>query len=123
VVLSLAEEEYMVASQAICEMIWMRKILVGLFSQMMDLSVIYCDNQSWINLSEKLVFHHQSKHTDIGYHHLWDSVQRQIMLLQYILIEEQDSKILSKTLSRGKYKFKRCTIVVVDNPFLVEREY
>jgi len=33
IVLSLAEAEYMAASQATCEAIWMRKILVGLFGQ------------------------------------------------------------------------------------------
>jgi hypothetical protein len=50
------EAEYMAASQATCEVIWMRKILVGLFGQMMDPTVIYCDNQSCIKLSENLYF-------------------------------------------------------------------
>eukprot|EP00253_Pinus_taeda_P015194 PITA_15194 len=44
VALSLAEAEYMVASQATCEAIWMQKILVGLFDQRMDPTMIYCDN-------------------------------------------------------------------------------
>ena len=42
--LSSIETEYMAASQAACEAIWMRKILVGLFYHRMDLTVIYCDN-------------------------------------------------------------------------------
>eukprot|EP00253_Pinus_taeda_P009564 PITA_09564 len=33
IALSLAEADYMAASQATCEAIWMRKILVGLFGQ------------------------------------------------------------------------------------------
>eukprot|EP00253_Pinus_taeda_P004379 PITA_04379 len=44
IALSSTETEYMAASQATCEAIWMRKILVGLFAQMMDPTVIYCDN-------------------------------------------------------------------------------
>ena len=44
------------------------------------------------------------------------------MLLQYILTEEKYANILTKALSRGKFKFHRCRIGVVDNPFLVERE-
>ena len=36
VALSLAEAEYMGASQVACEAIWMRKILVGLFGSQMD---------------------------------------------------------------------------------------
>lgn len=44
VALSSTEVEYMVASQATCEAIWMWKILVGLFDRRMDPTVIYCDN-------------------------------------------------------------------------------
>ena len=44
--LSLAEAEYMVAIQAACEAIWMRKILVGLFGSQMDTTLIHCDNKS-----------------------------------------------------------------------------
>ena len=44
VALSSVEAKYMVASQVACEAIWMRKILVGLFDQRMDPTMIYCDN-------------------------------------------------------------------------------
>jgi len=120
--LSSAEAKYMASSQVTCEVIWMRKILVGLFGQMMDPTVIYCDNQSCIKLSENPIFHDRSKHIDIWYHYLLDCVQRQIMLLQYIPIEEEDVDILRKALSRGKFEFHRFRIGVVDNLFLAERE-
>ena len=81
VALSSAEAKYIAASQAACEAIWMRKILVGLFDQRMDPTVIYCDNQSCIKLSKNPVFHDRSKHIDIRYHHLRDCVARMIMLL------------------------------------------
>ena len=100
----------------------MRKILVGLFDQRMDLTVTYCDNQSCIKLSENLVFHDRSKHIDIQHHHLRDCVARRIMLLQYISTEEQDADILTKALSKCKFEFHRDKIGVADNPFLVERE-
>eukprot|EP00253_Pinus_taeda_P017739 PITA_17739 len=120
--LSSEEAEYMTPSQAACEAIWMRKILVNLFDQRMDPTMIYCDNQSCIKLSQNLVFHDSSKHIKIQYHHLKDCVARRIMLLQYILTEEQDADILTKALSKCKFEFHRDRIGVVDNPFLVERE-
>ena len=86
----------MASSQAACEAIWMWKILVGLFDQRMDPTVIYYDNQSCIKLSENLVFHDRSKHIDIWYHHLRDCAQRRIMLLKYIPTEKQDANILKK---------------------------
>jgi len=100
----------------------MQKILVGLFDQRMDPTVIYCDNQSCIKLYENLVFHDRSKHIDIQYHHHRDYVARRIMLLQYLSIEEQDADILTKALLKCKFEFHRDRIGVADNPFLVERE-
>ena len=46
VALSSTEAEYMAASLAACEAIWMRKILVSLFGSHLEPTVIYCDNQS-----------------------------------------------------------------------------
>ena len=54
VALSSAEAEYMAASQASCEALWLRKLLVNLFGQELKPTVIYCDNQSCIQLSENL---------------------------------------------------------------------
>eukprot|EP00253_Pinus_taeda_P029637 PITA_29637 len=120
--LSSAETEYMVASLAACEAIWMRKILVGLFGSHLEPTVIYCDNQSCIKLSTNLAFHDRSKHIDIMYHHVKDCVQRRIMLLSYIPTEDQDADILTKALTRSKFEYHRDMIGVADNPYLVERE-
>jgi hypothetical protein len=122
VALSSVEAEYMAASQAACEAIWMRKILVGLFGSHLDQTVIYCDNQSCIKLLIILVFHDRYKHIDIQYHHLRDCVQWKIMLLQYNPTKDQDTYILTKALTRSKFEYHRDRIGVKDNPFLVERE-
>ena len=120
--LSSAEAEYMAASQAACEAIWMRKILVGLFGSQMDSTVIHCDNQSCIKLSFNLLFHDRSNTIDIRYHHLRYCVQRRIMLLQYIPTKDRDAYILMKTLAKRKFEYHRGRIRVADNTLLVERE-
>ena len=63
--LNSEKAKYMAMSQEACEAISMRKILVGLFVQQMDPTMIYYDNQSCIKLSENPVFHDRSKHIDI----------------------------------------------------------
>ena len=100
----------------------MRKILVGLFGFHLYPTMIHYDNQSCIKLSINHVFHDRSKHIDIRYHHIRDCVQRKIMLLQYIPMEDQDVDILMKVLSRRKLEYDRGKIGVKDNPYLVERE-
>ena len=100
----------------------MRKILVGLFGSHMESRVIHCDNQSCIKLSVNMVFHNRYKNIEILYHHIRDCVQRRIILLQYIPMEDQDADMLMKALTRRKFEYHRDKIGVKDNPFLVERE-
>jgi len=111
----------MARSQTTCEAIWMQKILVGLFDERMDPTVIYCDNQSCIKLSENPVFHDRSKHIDIRYHHLKDCVFRRSCCCS-IFRPSKMLTFLTKALSNCKFKFHRDRIGVAGNPFLVERE-
>ena len=76
VALSSVDAKYMAASQASCEALWLCKLLVDLFDQEMRPTVIYCDNQSCIQLFDNPVFHDRSKHIDIRYHFTRDYVQR-----------------------------------------------
>jgi hypothetical protein len=70
VVLSIAKAEYIALSVAVCEVVWLRKILVDLFGHVLDSTVIHCDNQSCVKLSENPMFHNKSKHIEIKYHYI-----------------------------------------------------
>ena len=122
VALSTTEAEYMAASLANCEALWLRKLLVNLFGQELRPMVIYCDNQSCIQLSENPVFHDQSKHIEIRYNFIRDYVKRGAVMLQYISTNEQVADILTKSLGRGNFVFFRDKLGVVQNTFLGKRE-
>ena len=61
VALSSTKAEYMAASLAACEGMWLRKLLSGLFECGLEATVVHCDNQSGIMLSKNPVFHDWSK--------------------------------------------------------------
>eukprot|EP00253_Pinus_taeda_P028781 PITA_28781 len=122
VALSSAEAEYMAASLASCEAIWLRKMFFGLFGQSLRPSVIYCDNQSCIKLTENPVVHDRSKHIGIRYHFIRDYVQKGAVKLEYISTDEQVADILTKDLPRGKHVYFRDKMGVVRNTFLGKRE-
>jgi hypothetical protein len=50
VALSIVEVEYIAISVASREAVWFRKLLVGLFDLELEPTLIYCDNQSCVNL-------------------------------------------------------------------------
>jgi len=120
--LSSAEAKYMVANQASCEAIWLRKILVDVFDTNLDPTTIYCDNQSCINLSKNPIFHDRSKNIEIRYHFIRDRVEKGVVKLQYVPTNGQVVDILTKGLSKGKFEYFREKLGVVENPFVTKRE-
>jgi hypothetical protein len=119
---STAEAEYIVVSVASREAVWLRKLLSDLFSSELEPTVIHCDNQRCINLSENLVFHDRSKHIEMRYHYVRDMVQKNILSLQYVPTVEQTAYILTKPLSLTKFLYFRDKLGVVENASLAERE-
>ena len=71
---STAEAEYIVASVASKDAMWLRNLLSDLCSAEHEPTFIHCDNQSCIKLSKNLMFHDRSKHIEMRYHYVQDMV-------------------------------------------------
>jgi hypothetical protein len=120
--LSTTEAEYIAACDACMEAVWLRTLVSGLFDQVLDSTMIYCDNQSCVKLSENPVFHDRSKHIEIKYYFLCDKVQRGEVVLQCISTNEKTADILMKPLSKIKFAYLRDKLGLVEIAPLVERE-
>ena len=88
VVLSTTKAEYIVACAASSEVVWLRKMLLGLFDLQLEATWIYCYNQSCIKLSKNPVFHNKSKHIEIKYQYIHDMVEKGAVELHYIATNE-----------------------------------
>jgi hypothetical protein len=62
VALSTTEADYIAASVASREVVWLQKLLARLLDQELETTLIHCDNQSCLNISYNPVFHDRSKH-------------------------------------------------------------
>ena len=82
--LSTVEEKCVSACSASGEVVWLRKILPELFDIQLDVTCIFCDNQSFMKLTKIPVFHDKSKHNEIKFHDIRDMVQRGVVKLQYV---------------------------------------
>jgi hypothetical protein len=80
--LNTTEAEYIAASVASHEAVWLRKVACRLFDLELEPTLIYYDNQSCVKLSENPFFHDKSKHIEIKYHYIRDMVQRGVVELQ-----------------------------------------
>jgi hypothetical protein len=111
--LSTEKEKYIVACSASCEAIWIQKLLTILFDMEMEETLILCDNQSCIKMTENHVFHDNSKHIEIWYHYIRDMVQRGAIKLQYVVRDDQVADVLTKPLSRVKFDYFRDKLGIV----------
>ena len=69
--LSTTEAEYIAASVACAQILWMKQTLFD-YDMSITNSPIMCDNTSTINLSKNPVHHSRTKHIDIRHHFLRD---------------------------------------------------
>ena len=72
--LSTAEAEYVAATAAACQEVWLRRVLRDLCHEQEKGTTIYCDNSSTIALSKNSVFHKRTKHIDTKFHFICELV-------------------------------------------------
>jgi hypothetical protein len=75
IALSTTEAEHVATCPTSHEVVWLLKLLTGLFDIAMEAICILCDNKSCIKLSENPMFHDRLKHIEIRYHYNMDMVQ------------------------------------------------
>ena len=97
-------------------------MLSDLFEGKLDSTIIHCDNQSCIKLSENPVFHDRSKHIEMRYHFIRDLVQRGALKFQYICTDEQIVDILTKPLTASKFVYFHDKLGTVKKASLTKRE-
>ncbi|GKC86743.1 zinc finger, CCHC-type containing protein [Tanacetum coccineum] len=68
VALSSCEAEFIAATMAACQGIWLRRLLTEITKQRVPPVTLFVDNQSALELMKNPVFHGRSKHIDIRYH-------------------------------------------------------
>jgi hypothetical protein len=74
VALSTTEAEYMAATQACKEAIWMKKLMEEL-GHKQEKILLYCDSQSALHIARNPTFHSRTKHINVQYHFVREVVE------------------------------------------------
>ncbi|CAL2268253.1 unnamed protein product [Prunus armeniaca] len=83
VALSTAEAEYISATSAACEAVWIRRILVDLRQEQNTPTKLYCDNMSTIAMTKNPIFHSMSKHIELRHHFIRKLVEDEEIELKF----------------------------------------
>eukprot|EP00253_Pinus_taeda_P015521 PITA_15521 len=116
VALSTAEAEYVAATVAACQAVWMRRMLRSLGQEQAKTTVILCDNSSAIALSKNSVFHKRTKHIDTRFHYIRELVSNGEIALEHSRTQEQVADILTKPLDQKSFEFLRKCLGMTECP-------
>ena len=112
VALSTAEAEYISASNATAQAIWLRFVLEDFGELQTEATSLQCDNTSAIAITKNYVFHQKTKHIDRRYHFIKDALQEGIIDLIYCPTEEQMADIFTKPLAKDRFNYLRSMLGV-----------
>nr|GEY83615.1 ribonuclease H-like domain, reverse transcriptase, RNA-dependent DNA polymerase [Tanacetum cinerariifolium] len=103
VALSSCESEFMAATGAACQALWLKRLLSELTGWEEERITLKVDNISAIALVRNPVFHGRSKHIDIRYHFIRECVENGHINVEHVSRELQRADILTKALPRLKF--------------------
>ncbi|GJX93178.1 retrovirus-related pol polyprotein from transposon TNT 1-94 [Tanacetum coccineum] len=103
VALSTTEAEYVAATEACKELLWLKRFLQELGFKQQRYAVL-CDNQSTIHLAKNSMFHKRTKHIDIRYHWIRDAIEDGMFELNKVHTDDNASDMLTKAVAREKLK-------------------
>jgi hypothetical protein len=103
VALSSCEAEYIAASTAACQGVWLRRLLADLAKKKVQKVSLKIDNQAAISLCKNPVHHERSKHIDTRFHYIRECIEEGMIEVQHVNTNDQLADILTKSL--GKQKF------------------
>ena len=88
----------MAAFEAVQECIWLWTLLQAIGYGLQDATMIMCDNNAAINLSEDSLLHSRVKHVNIKYHFLCERVTSKELTVRYINTKDNIADFFTKAL-------------------------
>nr|GEX52821.1 ribonuclease H-like domain, reverse transcriptase, RNA-dependent DNA polymerase [Tanacetum cinerariifolium] len=114
VALSSCESEFIAATRAATQALWLKRLLSKLTHSQEEKITIQVDNKSAIALMKNHVFHGRSKHIDTKYHFIRECVEREDIQVEFVNGEYQKADILTKALPKIKFLTMRQLIGLKD---------
>ncbi len=104
--MSSTEAEYIAATEASKEAIWLQGILREIEGKKYT-SVLHMDSQSALYLFKDPVYHERTKHIDVRFHFIRDKIDEKVFFIKKISGEFNPADFGTKIVSSNKFAFCR----------------
>ena len=100
---SSSEAEYRALASSTCEVQWLIYLLNDFDVSHLDPALIYCDNQSAIQIANNPTFHERTKHIEIDCHIVREKVQSRVIHLLPVRSADQLADVFTKALHPTRF--------------------
>ena len=104
--MSTTEAEYVAATQASKEAVWLKMVMEELGHEQEKIS-LFCDSQSALHLARNPAFHSKTKHIRVQYHFVREKVEEGTVDMQKIHTKENIADFLTKAVNTDKFSWCR----------------
>lgn len=103
VALSSAEAEFHGMAKGLCELLWIKRLLIELgFASTSEMD-LFCDNKAAIAISHDPVQHDRTKHVEVDQHFIKENLEAKIIRFPFVKSEDQLAEILTKAISSKEF--------------------
>ena len=113
---STTEEEYVAATEATKEIVWLSKILEYLQEKQENSTPLLIDNTFSIKLAKNPIFHDRTKHINTKYYLIQHHVEGKTVHLRHCSTNDQVADIFTKALGREKFERFRNMLGLTNTP-------
>ena len=97
--LSSAEAEFRGMVKGICELIWLKRLLIEIgFAPSSEID-LFCDNKAAIDIAHNPVQHDRTKHVEVDRNFIKQNLKEKIIRFPFVRPEDQLADILTKVIS------------------------
>ena len=89
----------------VCELLWIRRVMIELKIEFEEPMWLYCDNKSTISIAHNPVHHDRTKHVEVDQHFIKEKLDGNIISIEYVPTSHQLADLLTKGLSEHILEF------------------
>ncbi|XP_071921533.1 uncharacterized mitochondrial protein AtMg00810-like [Coffea arabica] len=102
---SSAESEYRAMAHTVCELVWVKSMLLELGFEHKQPMNLVCDNQAAVHIASNPVFHERTKHIEVDCHFIREKLLDGVIKTSHVPSVDQLADVFTKSLGGSRVKY------------------
>ncbi|CAL2260363.1 unnamed protein product [Prunus armeniaca] len=111
---SSAESKYIEIAQGVCEILWLRWLLVEIGFRSDAATKLYCDNKSAFEVANNPVQHDRTKHVKVDQHFIKEKPEHKLISIPFVPSSEQLADMLTHVVSKRRLEDSLDKLGIID---------